>query len=82
MSEHLLAELAELENGLIHKDLITRRDQVIATWTASNDDRIDLILKGEKRILDQLIMSIEQARESINKKRRQSAEQKPMSKSF
>ena len=79
--EQLIGELAELENGALHKELISRREEIVRNWTASDDEKRDLISKGEKRILDRLIQDIESARENL-KKRRQGAERSHMSKAF
>lgn len=77
----LTGELAELEGSALHQHLKAWRDEIVLTWTASDDDRRDLIAKGEKRILDQLIRSIEEAKDTL-RKRRQGAERKRMSHAF
>jgi len=81
MIDALIRELAELDGGELHKALLQRRQEVVAGWTASDDDRRDLISKGEKRILDQLIGDIENAKNEV-KKSRQGAERTLMSQAF
>lgn len=78
--EQLLTDLAELEDGPLHRSLMKKRELVVANWTASNDPAADQIFKGEKRILDVLIDDIETAREAIRKIR--SRPEVQMSKAF
>jgi hypothetical protein len=81
MTRAHLEQLAELKDSDYHQRLLAQREEVVALWTASDDDSRDKLLKGEKRVLDRLIEEIETAQEILRRSRR-SAERSSMSHSF
>ncbi len=76
----LLMELIGLQDSTFYEHLLTKRQEIIESWTLSDSEERDRILKGEKRLLDDLIESIEEAKQSLQML--EEGEQKTMQETF